>query len=129
MSTASRAMLIFGAVALAGSADSALAKKPDAIVLTENSAHSETKVWPGEPVEIRLKTQAGTGYSWRPTSWQSMVKELSPHNASRPGGTEVQRFRFRTKSSGTYIVAFTYGQPWRGGAKRAKSRSFTIKVR
>ena len=129
MPIASRAMLIFGALALAGSAGVAHAKKPDTIVLTDNSANSVTKVWPGQPVEIRLKGQAGTGYSWQPTSWQSMVKELSSHKASRPGGTEVQRFQFRTKSSGTYIVAFSYGQSWKGGAKRAKSRSFTIKVR
>ena len=104
MPIASRAMLIFGALALAGSAGVAHAKNPDTIVLTDNSANSVTKVWPGQPVEIRLKGQAGTGYSWQPTSWQSMVRELSSHKASRPGGTEVQRFQFRTKSTGQISV-------------------------
>jgi predicted secreted protein len=122
-------MLIFGALALGGWGDAALARDPDTIVLTNSSPPSTTKVWPGQPVEIRLKTQAGTGYSWKPTNWQSMIRELNSDKASRHGGKEVQRFLFKTKSKGTYFVHFTYGQPWKGGAKDAKSRSFTIEVR
>jgi len=128
MSVASRSMLILSALALAGSGDAALAKKWNAIVLTEHS-YGVTKVWPGEPVEIRLRTQGGTGYSWRPTSSASKVKEIGTVNASRPGGREMQRFLFKSKRRGMYIVGFAYGQPWKGGAKGAKSRSFTIKVR
>ena len=129
MSLVSRAVLIFSALALGGFAESAMARDPDTIVLTSSSPPSPTKVWPGQPVEIRLKAQAGTGFSWRPTNWQSMIRELGSREASRPGGKEVQRFLFRTKSKGTYFVNFTYGQPWKGGAKDAKSRSFTIQVR
>lgn len=129
MSLASRAMFIFGALAFVGWGDTALARNPDTIVLTNSSPPSVTKAWPGQPVEIQLKAQAGTGFSWRPTNWQSMIRELGSDEASRPGGKEVQRFLFRTNSKGTYFVHFTYGQPWKGGAKDAKSRSFTIQVR
>ena len=122
-------MLLFSALALGGSAESAMARNPDTIVLTNSSPPSVSKVWPGQPVEIRLKGQAGTGFSWQPTNWQSMIRELDRQAASRPGGKEVQRFLFRTKSKGTYFVHFTYGQPWKGGAKDAKSRSFKIQVR
>ena len=128
MPVASRSMLILAALAFAGSADPALARNWNTIVLTEHS-YGVTKVWPGEPVEIRLRTQNGTGYSWRPTSSASKVRELGSTNASRPGGREMQRFLFKSKRRDTYIVGFTYGQPWKGGAKGAKHRSFTIKVR
>ena len=130
MSVASRSLIILSALALVGSSDAALAKNWGTIVLTERS-YGVTKVWPGQPVEIRLRTQAGTGYSWHPTSSASKVRELPTVQSSGmlPGGKQVQRFLFKSKRSGTYLVGFTYGQPWKGGAKGAKYRSFTIKVR
>lgn len=130
MAYAFRSMLILLVCATVASSDVALARKTSAIVLTEKSAPL-VKVYPGEPVEIRLKAQGGTGYSWHPTSSASKVHPLPPLSPSRmrPGGTEVQRFLSKSKRSGTYIVGFAYGQPWKGGSKGAKSRSFTIKVR
>jgi predicted secreted protein len=129
MAVASRSLSILLAFAIAASGDPALARKSSALVLTESSAYSVTRVRAGEPVEIRLKTQGGTGFSWFPTSSASKVRELGSLKASRPGGTEVQRFLFKSKKKGTYVVGFSYGQPWKGGTKKAKSRSFTIKVR
>jgi predicted secreted protein len=131
MAAISRLGLILLAFALAGSGNAALARKSYATVLTEQSANWVTKVGVGEPVEIQLKTQGGTGFSWFPTSSASKVKALPPLKSSRmlPGGTEVQRFLFKSKRKGTYIVGFSYGQPWNGGTKGAKSRAFTIKVR
>lgn len=131
MAAVSRSMLMLLALGIAGSGPAALTKTYGGVVLTEQSAGWVTKVRPGEPVEIRLKTQAGTGFSWFPTSSASKVKALPPQTSSRmlPGGTEVQRFLFKSKRKGTYIVGFSYGQPWTGGTKGAKSRAFTIKVR
>ena len=123
----SRSILILSALATAAAGGPALAKTSAAAVVTEQS--TSAKVYAGQPVEIRLRTQAGTGFSWYPTSYASKIKPLSPLKASVPGGREVQRFRFKTQNRGTYVVTFSYGQPWKGGTKHAKSRSFTIKVR
>ena len=129
MATIARSVLIIAALGMAGSGPVASAKSYGGVVLTEHGSNY-VKVRPNEGVEIRLKAQGGTGYSWRPTSYESKVRELSTRNSSgMPGGKETQRFLFRTKHKGTYIVGFTYGQPWKGGAKGAKYRSFTIKVR
>jgi len=127
MSRASHFALALAAPAITMFAFPAPAKTSAAAVVTEQS--TSAKVYAGQPVEIRLRTQAGTGFSWYPTSYSSKIKSLAPLKASMPGGREVQRFRFKTQNRGTYIVTFSYGQPWKGGTKRAKSRSFTIKVR
>jgi predicted secreted protein len=128
MATVSRSMLILAAGTLAASPGAALARQYAGVVLNEHSTYARVHV--GEPVEIRLKAQGGTGYSWRPVNYKGKITSLSSRNSSgMPGGKEVQRFLFRSRVAGTYNVGFTYGQPWKGGAKRAKYRSFTIKVR
>ena len=100
-------------------------------VLTDQSGKSMTKIHVGESVEIQLKAQPGTGYSWVPRKSASMVKELSPMKPGRmiPGGSQMQRFLFKSKRPGIYNVSFSYDQPWSGGAKKGKTRSFTIVVR
>jgi predicted secreted protein len=127
MATVSRSMLLLAALTMAGAGGAALAKKYPSVVLNEHNTYA--RVFVGEPVEIRLKAQGGTGYSWRPTNYPGKITRLSSNSAGIPGGKEVQRFRFKSNTKGTFNVGFTYGQPWKGGAKGAKYRSFTIKVR
>ena len=127
MPNASRSILLLAALSLASAGAPVLASQSATLLLTEDSSFA--KVDPGQAVEIRLKTQGGTGYSWRPTTYLSKIKELSTRQSAMPGGKEVQRFKFKSKKKGTYVVGFTYGQPWKGGTKGAKYRSFTIKVR
>jgi len=128
MPISGRFAFVLLAASIGGSGDAALARQYSGVVLSENSPPS-VKVNRGEPVEIRLKAQGGTGYSWRATSYPGKVTELSSHGSGIPGGKEMQRFLFRSNKKGTYQLGFSYGQPWKGGAKGAKYRSFTIKVR
>ena len=130
MTVRMRSMMILLAVIAWAPGQAAEARSSSSAVLTEQSG-GITKVYAGQPVEIRLKAQAGTGYSWKPTSYTSKIKTLSTKKSSggMVGGKEVQRFQFKTKNKGTYVLNFRYGQPWKGGAKNAKTRSFTIKVR
>ena len=88
-----------------------------------------TKV--GTSVEIRLKAQSGTGFSWVPKQWAALVTPMPPLRGNRamPGGTQIQRFRFQARHAGTYPVSFSYDQPWRGGIKGARTKTFTIIVR
>lgn len=115
-------------------ASAAVASKPDktrsATVLTEQS-HGAVTTTVGTPVEIRLESQAGTGFSWVPKQWASLITPMPPlpASAAMPGGTQVQRFRFVSKSAGTFPVTFSYDQPWRGGTKGARTRTFLIIVR
>ena len=88
------------------------------------------RVKAGAPVEIRLRAQPGTGFSWFPKGPVSMLRSMEPMRGEGTlGGWETQRFRFSTKRAGTYRLAFTYDQPWPGGIKAARSKSFTITVR
>ncbi|MFP5328698.1 MAG: protease inhibitor I42 family protein [Alphaproteobacteria bacterium] len=85
----------------------------------------------GVPIEIRLRSQPGTGYSWVVTRSANLVTPMKPLKGARslPGGWQVQRFRFLAMRAGTYRVAFSYDQPWRGGAKGAKVKNYLIMVR
>lgn len=132
---AGRPILLAAALALGlGTAPALVAAKPAkskaATVLTEQSRGAVT-VKAGTAVEIRLQAQAGTGFSWVPKLWAANVTALPPLRGSSamPGGTQIQRFRFQTKSPGTYPVSFSYEQPWRGGTKGARTKSFLIIVR
>ena len=109
----------------------ASAKSYPSKVLTDQSGNSMTKVYVGESVEIQLKAQPGTGFSWVPRKSAFMVRELSPMKPGRmvPGGAQMQRFLFKAKRPGIYNVSFSYDQPWSGGTKKGKTRSFTIAVR
>lgn len=106
------------------------AKLKPATVLTEQSRGLVT-ARVGVPVEIRLQGQAGTGFSWVPTRSASVLTEMKPIRGSKtlPGGAQTQRFRFLAKKAGTYLLSFSYQQPWRGGTKNAKTKTFTIIAR
>jgi predicted secreted protein len=98
------------------------------VILTEQTA-APAKARVGDAVEIRLKSQPGTGFSWSP---KSGAANLSPLPALKgqaiPGGWQTQRFRFVAKWPGTYRLIFAYEQPWAGGTKAARTKRFTIIV-
>ena len=99
------------------------------IVLTEQT-EKPVKARVGDSVEIRLKSQPGTGFSWSPKSDASNLSPLPPMKGQAiPGGWQTQRFRFLAKRAGTYRLIFAYEQPWSGGTKAARTERFTIIVR
>ena len=85
----------------------------------------------GVPIEIRLRAQAGTGFSWVPTRSANMVTQMKPLKGARamPGASQIQRFRFVAYRTGTYRLGFSYDQPWRGGTKGARVKNYLIVVR
>jgi len=85
----------------------------------------------GVPIEIRLRSQPGTGYAWVATPSANLVTPIKPVKGARalPGGWQVQRFRFLATRAGTYRVGFSYDQPWRGGTKGARVKNYLIMVR
>jgi len=85
----------------------------------------------GVPIEIRLRSQPGTGFSWVATRSANLVTQMKPVKGARalPGGWQVQRFRFLAMRAGTYRLGFSYDQPWRGGTKGARVKNYLIMVR
>ena len=119
-----------GLGAAPASASAKPAKAKPATILTEQSRGLVTaKV--GVPVEIRLQAQAGTGFSWVPTRSTDVVTQMKPIRGSKalPGGAQVQRFQFVANRKGTYLLSFSYQQPWSGGTKNARTKTFTIIAR
>lgn len=106
------------------------AKAKPATVLTEHS-RGLVMAKVGEPIEIRLQAQAGTGFSWVPTRSTDVLTQMKPIRGSKalPGGAEVQRFQFLANRKGTYLLSFSYQQPWTGGTKNARTKTFTIIAR
>jgi predicted secreted protein len=99
------------------------------IILTEQTGKA-VKARAGDVVEIRLRSQPGTGFSWSPKNHAAKVTSLPPIEAQAiPGGWQTQRFRFLAMRAGTYRLTFSYEQPWAGGTKGARSVTFTIRVR
>ncbi|MFP5330636.1 MAG: protease inhibitor I42 family protein, partial [Alphaproteobacteria bacterium] len=117
------------AVAAAPAAASPSKTQP-AIVLNEDS-RSLVSARVGLPIEIRLRAQSGTGFSWIPTRPVPGLTSLKPVSAkkSMPGSAQVQRFRFVASAPGTYRLSFSYDQPWKGGTKGARTKGFIIFAR
>lgn len=136
MKTAMTGRVILAAAALAAAAGvagtPASATKPEskpATIVTEDS-RGLVSARIGDPIEIRLRAQPGTGFSWVPTRFVAGLSEMKPVRASKPmpGSAQFQRFRFVPTARGTFPLSFSYDQPWRGGTKGAR-KTFLIIVR
>ena len=137
MKTGMTGRLILPAVALAAILGTGAAAAPaknaqpqTATILTEDS-RGYVSVGVGVPVEIRLRSQPGTGFSWVTTKPVAGLTDMKPIKASKPmpGSAQVQRFRFVAPKRGTYRLSFSYDQPWKGGTKAARTQSFLVVAR
>ena len=86
-----------------------------AVALDESRTEARATV--GDHVEVRLKAQFGTGYSWALAEpAQGILRPLSetmaPAEASQPGGFETQIFAFEATAPGEARLAFVYRRPW-----------------
>lgn len=118
-----------GAGTVSASAVSVRLGPQHGMIVTEQSP-TVLRARAGQPIEIRLRAQPGTGYSWvavTPSKYLTSMKSIP--GTGIPGGWQTQRFRFLAKKPGTYYLVFSYDQPWRGGTKGARRKTFTIKVK
>ena len=122
--------LMLGFVAAPVSSASESKKAKPVTILTEQSNRTAT-IGVGTPIEIRLQSQPGTGFSWIASRSTAGLSPMEPLRSPRamPGSAQIQRFRFSAKRRGTYRLSFSYDQPWRAGIKGARIKSFTIIVR
>jgi len=89
----------------------------------------------GQTVELRLRSQAGTGYAWRLASSADslVVAQHSMHttdvdaaSGKRVGGATWDVFTLRAAQPGDATVEYVYDRPWEKSAPPA--RRFTLKV-
>ncbi|MBX6323211.1 MAG: protease inhibitor I42 family protein, partial [Rhodospirillaceae bacterium] len=88
------------------------------IVLDESSSGpAEARV--GDHVEVRLKAQFGTGFSWAlsgspPPALAPTAETIEPVEAPQPpeGGFETQVFSFDAVAPGEARLDFVYRRPW-----------------
>jgi len=88
----------------------------------------------GQTVEVRLRSQAGTGYSWRLASGgdAGIVREQGHRTDTeaaediRMGGASWEVFTLRAAQPGDVAVEYVYERPWEKSGPAA--RRFTLKV-
>lgn len=102
----------------------------EAVMLTQGEDGATRTVPLGATFEVRLPAQLGTGYSWAlvPVAGVEQVGEPVTHGGGIPGGTQTQVFTLRTTARGRHMIVFTYGQPFNGGEKAAKTVRYTVVV-
>jgi predicted secreted protein len=72
----------------------------------------------GEQFTIRLRAQAGTGYSWKlvnhsPGLTEQTQKETYENSPdSKPGSAGIQTFYFKAIKAGMETISFVYLQPF-----------------
>ncbi|WP_138753969.1 protease inhibitor I42 family protein [Paenibacillus sinopodophylli] len=89
----------------------------------------------GESFEILLYENTSTGYSWSyVTDEQGLhlaseyIKIPKADNEPLVGMGHEKVFRFKAMNPGTYLLTFTYSQPWDQGQKAAETKIYTVKV-
>jgi|GEM_PF-1428647 len=102
--------------------------KQEQSVLTDTDAGATRTVAVGQSVEVRLKAQLGTGYSWIavPVDGLKVGTPEVTGSTGVPGAPEIQVFAVTVTSRGSHTLTFNYRQPWKNGDKSAKTVTFTI---
>lgn len=72
----------------------------------------------GETFTVRLRSQAGTGYSWKlmnsspGLTTQNRKETYENVPDSKPGSAGLQTFYFKANKTGTETIHFIYQQPF-----------------
>jgi predicted secreted protein len=100
------------------------------IVVTEAQNGQDVRIGTKGVLIVRLRAQAGTGYSWAITDAPPFLRLSEEHNepAGRPipDGPEFQLFTFKPTGSGNAPLSFAYRRPWE--ASQPPARTYNVKV-
>lgn len=89
----------------------------------------------GDSVEIRLCSNASTGFTWETPTWEGdatlevVARQDLEGVEAMPGAPGQESFTFKATASGTTVVHFVYSQPWAGGTKGAWRVDLTVTVK
>lgn len=79
---------------------------------------------------VRLPSRSGTGYVWKMMGNPELVKLIEQSTVraspSRPGGSEMQVFRFHVNAAGPETLRFTYQRPRE--KENPPARTFALRI-
>jgi predicted secreted protein len=97
-----------------GHADVARAQ-PRVVAIAEGQNGTTTTIGKDQILEIRLPTQAGTGYAWalaaNPTA-PLKLERSDTTSADRPGARQTQIFMLQPTNTGAGDLVIHYSRPW-----------------
>ena len=101
------------------------------VVVSERDSARVVTLSIGDTLIVRLQTQLGTGFRWRPGKSSRSLKmigtgQIEPHVGDLPGGEETQLMRYEATKSGSCTLTFSYLRAWE--RKALPARSFNLKV-
>jgi len=134
-STLTRTLAVIGLLTLsAGLSGCATAAPPAPRVVTEADA-GPVELARGQRLEVRLSSNAGTGYAWR------LDREASPlvlsggssqdvaASPGLPGGRLTTVYGYQAAGRGRTDLAFTFKRPWEPDKPDDRKVAFKVKVR
>lgn len=131
-------MMLMGAVlGMAGVSlphtNSIPASQPRITVISESDNGRQLCLRRGEVLEVRLKTQFGTGYRWELTKPPASRLKLTGQSveSAPPGdesGYETQVFRFEARSTGSFTIRLDHIRPWEKSIDPQKTFSVSGKI-
>lgn len=104
-------------------------------VAGESQGKDSTALRVGQDLQVRLRSQAGTGYSWDLASgdggavaYRNRTNERDGDAESAPGAAVWETFNFRARSPGQTVLTFAYRRPWEKSAAPARTFELSITV-
>lgn len=139
MGAAAMMFMLIGAVlnaqasSLSAGDPSVAVSRSKTIILTDDDNGRDIRLKRGELLEIHLRAQFGTGYSWQLTKPpESRLKFADQSVVSAPpgdeSGKETQIFRFEARSAGNFTLRLDHMRPWEKGVEPTKTFSISGKI-
>jgi predicted secreted protein len=101
----------------------------------EAQAQDSTTLRVGQELQVRLRSQAGTGYSWQLASvsgdivaYRNRTNERDADEQSTPGSTLWEVFNLHGVAAGQTVLKFDYRRPWEQNTAPARSAVLTVDV-
>lgn len=108
---------------------------PGMTVVQMHDNGKEIRVHTGEVIELALKEQAGTGYTWEfdrlDKNHFQVVRTETKRLAPQPpvGGPVLKVWQLRTKAPGEAKLRLDYLRPWEGRAKAVEHFEVMVHIR
>lgn len=105
-------------------------------LLNQKHIARQVSLSPGDTLRVVLASNASTGYRWAAQTQisDSAVLTQTGHQTvapvdGRPGASGTEVWTFDALKPGAATLTTTYGQPWPGGTKDARTFSAAVTVR
>lgn len=104
------------------------------VTMTEADNGTAVDIKSGEVLEVRLPAQLGTGFGWKVVSAGTNLAlkgepEQVPGGSGKPGGPELQSFKFKAGEKGESELTLQYAEDWKKDAKPLKDFKVTVNVK